>query len=95
MKKKICIVLGNYYEKIGIDLLNGATETLKENGVDSVERKIYVPGVFEIPVVIAKNIIDFDAFIALGCVIKGETPHFEFISRATIFNIRDGRVSGS
>ena len=89
MKKKICIVLGNYYEKIGIDLLNGATETLKENGVDSVERKIYVPGVFEIPVVIAKNIIDFDAFIALGCVIKGKTPHFEFISRAVTNAIMD------
>ena len=44
---------------------------------------IKVPGVFEIPVTISKNIKKFDAFIALGCVIKGETPHFDFISQAT------------
>ena len=45
---------------------------------------ITVPGVFEIPVVIAKNIKKYDGFVALGCVIKGETPHFDFISKATI-----------
>ena len=44
---------------------------------------IKVPGVFEIPVTIAKNIKRYDAFLALGCVIKGETPHFDFISQAT------------
>ena len=41
---------------------------------------IPVPGIFEIPVVISKNIKKYDAFIALGCVIKGETPHFEFVA---------------
>ena len=46
--------------------------------------KINVPGVFEIPAVIAKNIEKYDGVIALGCVIKGKTPHFEFISQATI-----------
>ena len=44
---------------------------------------IYVPGIFEIPVVISKNIKKFDGFLALGCVIKGETPHFDYISRST------------
>ena len=44
---------------------------------------IKVPGVFEIPVTISKNIKKFDAFIALGCVIKGQTPHFNFISKAS------------
>ena len=39
---------------------------------------------FEIPVVISRNIKRYDGFIALGCVIKGETPHFEFISKASI-----------
>ena len=43
-----------------------------------------VPGVFEIPVVISRNIKKYDAFIALGCVIKGETPHFHYISKTTI-----------
>ena len=42
-----------------------------------------MPGVFEIPVTIAKNINRYDGFIALGCVIKGKTPHFDFISKAT------------
>ena len=42
-----------------------------------------VPGVFEIPVTISKNIKKYDAFLALGCVIKGETPHFDFISTAS------------
>ena len=40
------------------------------------------PGVFEIPVVISRYINKFDGFIALGCVIKGETPHFDYISTA-------------
>ena len=44
---------------------------------------INVPGVFEIPVTISKNIKKFDGFIALGCVIKGQTPHFDFISQAS------------
>ena len=48
-----------------------------------------VPGVFEIPVVIATNIEVFNAFIALGCVIKGETPHFDLITKATINGIMD------
>ena len=42
-----------------------------------------MPGVFEIPVTISRNIKKFDGFIALGCVIKGETPHFDFISKAS------------
>ena len=46
--------------------------------------KLYMCQVFsEIPVTIAKNINRYDGFIALGCVIKGKTPHFDFISKAT------------
>jgi 6,7-dimethyl-8-ribityllumazine synthase len=48
-----------------------------------------VPGVFEIPVTISKKINKFDAFLALGCVIKGETPHFDFISQASTNAIMD------
>ena len=80
MKKKILIICANYYEDISIALIKSATKTLPKNFDVST---IYVPGVFEIPVTISKNLKKFDAFIALGCVIKGETPHFDFISQAT------------
>jgi len=83
---KICIVISNYYPKISNDLFIGATSLLKKKGINKF-KKISVSGVFEIPVIISKNIESFDAFIALGCVIKGKTPHFEFISRATINSI--------
>ena len=80
MKKKILIICANYYKDISIGLIASATKALPKNFNVSM---IYVPGVFEIPVTISKNLKKFDAFIALGCVIKGETPHFEFISQAT------------
>ncbi|MFL2903112.1 MAG: 6,7-dimethyl-8-ribityllumazine synthase [Candidatus Pelagibacter sp.] len=80
MKKKYLIVIANYYEDIAKGLLNSALKLIpKSNNI----RIIKVPGVFEIPVTISKNIKKYDAFLALGCVIKGETPHFEFISQAS------------
>ena len=82
MKPKILIVSARYYEDFSKSLELYALSTL---GAKKIKYKIIpVPGVFEIPVVIAKNIKKYDGFIALGCVIKGETPHFDFISQATI-----------
>jgi len=78
--KKILIVLANYYKDIGSALLRSAKEIIPDN-LDA--KIIEVPGVFEIPVTISKNIEKYDAFVALGCVIKGETPHFDFISNST------------
>ena len=60
---------------------------LKEGSHELEYKQRFVPGVFEIPSMISINIEDFDAFIALGCVIKGETPHFDFISKAAINGI--------
>ena len=80
MNKKFLIASANYYGDISSDLLESAKKLLPKN---SIVKIINVPGVFEIPVTISKNIKKFDAFIALGCVIKGETPHFDFISQAT------------
>ena len=79
---KVCIVLANYYPKISKDLLIGASKALEENGLKNY-KKIFAPGIFEIPVIIARNVDSYDAFVALGCVIKGKTPHFNFISNAT------------
>ena len=80
---KICIVVANFYPKISKELLIGATKLLKAHRLKNY-KKILVPGIFEIPFVISRNIDTYDAFVALGCVIKGETPHFDFISNATI-----------
>ena len=81
MKKKILIVSANYYRNIANGLIKSAISSIpKINKVKIIE----VPGTFEIPVVISKNINKFDAFLALGCVIKGKTPHFDFISKASI-----------
>jgi len=88
MKKNFLIVVANYYDKISLDLLSGAELALKAYKVSTVN-KISVPGVFEIPVVIARNIKKFDAFIALGCVIKGQTPHFDYICSAVTNGIMD------
>ena len=77
--KKILIVLADYYEDISLSLLKSAKNDLSNFSLKVVR----VPGVFEIPITISKNIKKYDAFIALGCVIKGETPHFDFISRAS------------
>ena len=83
MKKNICIVVANYYPAVSKDLINGASKVLNRIGVKTF-KKIIVPGVFEIPITISKNINNYDAFIALGCLIKGETPHFDLISKASI-----------
>ena len=88
MKKKFLIVVANYYDKIALDLLSGAELALQGYRVPAVNT-ITVPGVFEIPVVIVRNIKKFDAFIALGCVIKGQTPHFDYISSAVTKGIMD------
>ena len=80
-KRKILIVIADYYSGISNSLLDSAKKTLIK---PFKLRVITVPGVFEMPVIISKNIKKFDAFIALGCVIKGETPHFDFISKASI-----------
>ena len=80
MKKKILIVVANYYKNIEDSLLNSAKNKIKNKCSMKV---INVPGAFEIPVTISKNLTKFNGFIALGCVIKGQTPHFDFISKAT------------
>tara|TARA_Y100000591_G_scaffold240853_1_gene211455 strand:- start:128 stop:517 length:390 start_codon:yes stop_codon:yes gene_type:complete len=80
MKKKFLIVIADYYKDITKGLLNSALKNIPKLSLIKI---INVPGVFEIPVTISKNIKKYDAFLALGCVIKGQTPHFDFISSAT------------
>ena len=93
-KTRIIIVSANYYPDISNNMEQDVSKYLHNNYSENIGDlrnllpdlgwlTINVPGVFEIPVTIAKNIKKCDAFIALGCVIKGETPHFDFISKST------------
>ncbi len=80
---KIGIVVARFNDMIGERLLGGAMDAIKRHGgnEDDVEL-VRVPGAFEIPLM-AKRMAKsgrFDAIIALGAVIRGETPHFEYVS---------------
>ena len=87
MKKKILIVISNYYEEIGKNLLKGSVEELKINKLEY--DILYAPGCYEIPFLISKNIKKYKGFIALGCVIRGETYHFELIANECARKIID------
>ena len=79
--KKILIVNSNYYKGISSNLVDNAKKILLNK---KFKVSIYnIPGAFEIPIAIRKNINKFDGFIALGCVIKGQTPHFDLICSST------------
>ncbi len=86
--KKILIVEANYYNEITRMLVLAAKNELKKRKYRV--SLLNVPGILEIPVTIKKNIKKFDAFVAIGCVIKGKTPHFDFICKSsfdTILNL--------
>ena len=81
--KKILILNSCYYKEISNNLVLHAKKKLL-----NVKFKISIlniPGAFEIPISIRKNINKFDGFVALGCVIKGQTPHFDLLC-SSLFN---------
>jgi 6,7-dimethyl-8-ribityllumazine synthase len=82
---KIAIISANYYEKVTSFLENGAIEVLKKNNLDY--EILYIPGAFEIPAALnfAIKSQKYSGFLTFGCVIKGETDHYNFICDA-IFN---------
>ena len=81
MKPKICIVISTYNSGITNKLLFSAKNELKKYGVTKA-KDYKVPGAFEIPVAIARLAKKYDAFIAIGCIIKGQTANFDLISSA-------------
>ena len=80
---KICIVVSNFYPKISELLIDGAVSKLKKNKISNFQI-INVPGTFEIPVVVSHFIDKYDAFIVLGCILKGQTSHFHYLCSSTI-----------
>ena len=87
MKKKVLIVISDYYDEIGKNLLKGSLNELKLNNINY--DILFAPGCFEIPFLISKNIKKYKGFIALGCVIRGETYHFELIANECARKIID------
>ena len=81
MKPKICIVMSTYNSGITKKLLLSAKNELKKYGVYKV-KDYKVPGAFEIPVAISRLAKKFDGFIAIGCIIRGQTANFDLISSA-------------
>ena len=82
-EKKILIVFADFYKDISSPMLSAVEEYNFDDKHEYFFEVINVPGVFEIPVTIARYMDTFDGFVALGCVIKGKTPHFDFISSST------------
>ena len=83
--KKILIVNANYYKDISRKLILSSKKKLNKNRVRI--NIINVPGIYEIPIAIRRNIKKYDGFVALGCVIKGQTPHFDLICSSTFNSI--------
>jgi len=82
---RLALVVSQFNPEVTHGLRDGALAYLSENGVSVAPDSIYLaPGAFEIPL-IAKRLAQsgFDGVICLGCVIKGDTAHFEYISDAT------------
>jgi 6,7-dimethyl-8-ribityllumazine synthase len=81
--KRFGIVLGRFNHFIGDRLLEGAVDCIVRHGGDAEDITVYyVPGSFELPLMVqrAAETGDFDAVIALGALIRGATPHFDYIA---------------
>ena len=87
MKNKVLIVSSNYYDEVSSNLIKGATEELKINDIDF--EVVHAPGCFEVPFLISQNLKNYIGFIALGCVIRGETYHFNLIANECARKIID------
>ena len=87
---EIAIVASNFNRNIVDRLYNGAISTLEKNGISEEEIEIIrVPGAFEIPVTVKTllNKKQYDVIITLGVIIRGETPHFEYIANECVHGI--------
>ena len=92
-EKRILIVTSSYYKNICERLIDGATNLIYEmnesNAVNIKYNTLYATGSFEIPFMINKKLKFYDGFIALGCIIRGETYHFELIANEVARTIMD------
>ncbi|CAB4537040.1 unannotated protein [freshwater metagenome] len=94
-KAKVAIISSSWHLDICNDLIAGATRALEEAKVGKIE-VIFVPGSFEIPLAAQKAFEKgFDAVIALGLVLKGETPHFDYVCQGVTQGVIDVQLKFS
>ena len=96
-KIKIACVISQWHTEITESFYSGALNRFSEYGISDINiDKIYVPGSFEL-IFATKNLInkDYDAIISIGCIIKGETKHFDFISSAVVNGMKDLNIISS
>lgn len=81
MPRHIAIIIATFYQDIAKELVLGATTELEKTGQDTTYEIIEVPGAFEIPAAISMALASgrFEGFVALGCVIRGETSHYDYV----------------
>ena len=92
---KVAIISSSWHLDICSDLIAGATRALEEAKVGKIE-VIFVPGSFEIPLAAQKSFEKgFDAVVALGLVLKGETPHFDYVCQGVTQGIIDVQLKFS
>ena len=83
--KKILIISSNFYPEISENLIKGATKFLDSQKI--MYDILSVPGSMEIPLFLQKKKNDFSGYIILGCIIKGETDHYEVVKNITLSKI--------
>jgi len=82
-QRRVAIIVSRFHERITTKLLDGALDALRRGGIEDANVEVtWVPGAFELPVVAEAAAASerFAAIVALGCVIRGETPHFEYVA---------------
>ena len=89
---KVCIIVSNFYPKVSELLVKGALLELKKKKISNFDI-VNVPGTFEIPVVLSNLIRKYNAFVVLGCVIKGETSHFDYLCSSVINSLLSLSIS--
>jgi 6,7-dimethyl-8-ribityllumazine synthase len=90
------VIASRFNEEIVDGLLAGALECLKRHGAADDAVSVYrVPGAFEIPTLAATLPAEFDALIALGCILRGDTPHFEFLANQVTLQLSQYSVAAT
>jgi 6,7-dimethyl-8-ribityllumazine synthase len=94
--RRVAIVSARFYPEVADHLVEGAKKALRDCHVADEHVSVFeVPGCFEVPVA-CRNLIDterFDALVALGAVVRGETPHFDFVARECARGIMDVQLA--